>query len=306
MTVSGNVVLTGASGFIGSHLRSRLAKLPHVRLVLIGRRPPGQLRSNELFIERDLESLDATAFQRYGIESLAAVFHFGAFTPKNAAQADDAQSIFGANVCGTRRLLEALPCDPDVFVFASTLDVYGRTESRLTERSQLEPISLYGASKLYGEYDVRAHCKRRNIRCAVLRFGHIYGPGEGAYEKLIPKTIALLLCGERPMLAGDGSATRDFLYVGDAVEATMRAAFACDRSIDAVNIVSGTSRTLRETVEALKRATRSSAEIRYTDAAAGASVAFDNRFMQQTLGSWEFESFEGGIEKEVADARRSR
>src|SRR6202035_2606128 len=125
------------------------------------------------------------------------------------------------------------------------------TEGAISEATALGPTTLYAASKLYCEQLVRSHAKANAYSCAVLRYGHIYGPGEAAYEKAIPAFIRGLLAGNTPSLLGDGSALRDFLYVGDAVEATLRAADCSDRIVGPINVVRGASVSILEIVRVL-------------------------------------------------------
>jgi UDP-glucose 4-epimerase len=109
---------------------------------------------------------------------------------------------------------------------------------------------------------------------AILRYGHIFGPGEEAYEKLIPRTIRQLMQGEPPVLYGDGSAERDFLYMDDAVEATLQAAIFNVRELDPVNIVRGESSPVFKIVEMLTAITKFQGNIRYmTDKLGGTSFA---------------------------------
>src|SRR3546814_5345856 len=96
-------------------------------------------------------------------------------------------------------LLESLPSRPATFVIFSTIDVYAPVDSGcLTEASPVDPPSLYGASKFFCEKLVAAYAMDHGYDHAILRIGHTYGPGEDAYEKLIPQAIRALLEGKAP------------------------------------------------------------------------------------------------------------
>jgi nucleoside-diphosphate-sugar epimerase len=220
---------------------------------LLSRNPPSVLREGETWITVALDQLTSKIWQREGVGRFDIVFHLGAFTPKRSGNEESVAEIYESNLLGTRALLESMRDAPKKIIFASTLDVYAPQQNGyvLTERSPLLPATIYGASKLFCEHLVRAFAQRRGFGCAILRYGHIYGPGEEAYFKLIPATIQTLLRNEGPIVYGDGSSLRDFLYVEDAVEATLRAGTSEVDTSEAVNIVSGNSTSIREVVETL-------------------------------------------------------
>jgi nucleoside-diphosphate-sugar epimerase len=137
-----------------------------------------------------------------------------------------------------------------------------------------------------------------------LRYGHIYGPGEERYEKLIPTVIRNLLANQSPVIYGDGSALRDYLYVGDAVEATIKAALVAG-DVGPLNIVRGDSVSLKETVQMLIRLSGSDQKIEWRlDKPNGPSLRFDNRLMTNLLGSGSMVSLEDGLTAEVGAFRR--
>jgi nucleoside-diphosphate-sugar epimerase len=301
-----SILVTGASGFIGAHLVDRLRQISDARLVLLSRRArPGDGRAGETWISAPLAGLTEGTWRAAGFEGIDVVFHLGAFTPKAASQADDVACVFEDNLIGTRALLESLPAPPGRFVYASTLDVYAppREGEVLDESSRLGPSGLYGASKLFCEQFVEGWGRRVGCGAVVLRYGHIYGPGESAYRKLIPQAIRGLLRGEPPVLHGGGRAERDYLYVGDAVEATLRAA-AGPPDLGPVNIVSGRSRPIREIVALLARLTGYDGPIESRDGdVPGRSLRWDPSRMRARLGEWPLVPLEDGLWREVEAMR---
>jgi len=308
--LSGKIILlTGGTGFIGSHLAARLRQISDVKLVLLSRRTMHGTSENFIPVNSSLKELTRDTWLNHNIEKIDIVFHLGAFTPKRGSEGDCIEPIYNDNLIGTRALLESLPGVPERIVFASTLDVYAPPPENavLTEQSPLQPSSLYGASKLFCENLVRTYARQHGCGYAILRYGHIYGPGEGAYAKVIPLAIKSLLRNESPVLFGDGSVKRDFLFVTDAVEATVRAALTNNRALDPVNIVRGESRTIREYVETLCRLIGFSGEITYqADKPAGRSVKFNNDKMAETLGCWKTVELEEGLRQEIEYFRNAR
>ena len=280
------VLLTGATGFIGQHLLGRLRMDPSTKLVLISRNQPFRIREGETWLTVALDQLSKNALQEEGVDQVDVVFHLGAFTPKTLGAGDKVDEVYQSNLLGTRALLEALPNVPKKVIVASTLDVYAQAQDGdlLTESSPLSPSTLYGASKLFCEHLVEAFARQHNCGYAILRYGHIYGPGEKAYSKLIPIAIQKFLQKETPVVYGNGSALRDFLFVEDAVEATLRAAVVGVERIEPVNIVSGNSVPIREIVKMLAALCGYTGDITYLlDRPAGRSFQFSRDRMDKLI-----------------------
>jgi nucleoside-diphosphate-sugar epimerase len=296
------ILLTGATGFIGRYLLDRLRRIPNARLVCLSRNLPRNLREGETWVTTALDQLVPETWHHQGVHAIDVVYHLGAFTPKTSSGGDMVDEIYRSNLLGTRALLESLPCVPKKVILASTLDVYAPTsnEQLLTESSPLSPSTLYGASKLFCEHLVQAFARQHGCGYAILRYGHIYGPGEGSYSKLIPVAIQALLRNESPTIYGDGSSERDFLFVEDAVEATARAANIEVEKIDPVNIVSGKSKSVREIVEILTTLCAYRQQAKYLlDKPAGRSFRFCNNRMAELFGSWEMVPLQVGLGLEV-------
>lgn len=305
--LEGKVILvTGANGFIGSHLVARLSEISEVKLLLLSRLARQSRANNMVWLEGAMEELTPQFWCSRGINHIDYVFHLGAFTPKTSAEANRIDRIVDDNISGTRALLQSLPGKPEKFVFSSTLDVYAQPKDGevLTEGSKVSPGALYGASKLFCESLVSAWAAECGCCCSILRYGHIYGPGEELYGKLIPLTILNLLAGQAPVIYGDGGALRDYLYVADAVEATLRAALV-EGNIGPVNIVRGESVTLKEIVRLLIRLVGSDLEIEFlSEKPNGTSLRFDNGQMSMLLGEWSKTALEEGLAAEIDAFRR--
>ena len=244
-------LVTGAAGFIGSHLAERLLALGQTVVGLdnfaTGKRenlPPG-IR----FIEGDIRSLDACERACQGVD---VVLHQAALgsVPRSV---DDPIASTQANVAGFLNMLVAAR-DAGVgrFVYASSSAVYGDHPAL----PKVEPVtgramSPYGLTKQVNELyaDVFALCY--GYPAIGLRYFNVFGPRQdpnGAYASVIPAWIGALLRGQVPFINGDGAAARDFCHVDNVVQANLLAATVEDPAAlgQAYNIALGDQTSLVE------------------------------------------------------------
>lgn len=291
------ILLTGGSGFIGSHLRMRLQQLHSVRIVCLSSQGL-QATSNEEVVPLRLGELNARVWTRLGISQFDVVYHIGAFTPKCQAAANNYVQITDANIAGTVSLLQSLERPPKRLVFASTLDVYGHSGLPISEETVARPCSLYGWSKLFCEQVLRADARSRGYELNILRYGHVYGPGEAAYKKLIPTLIRNALDGIALNIYCDGTTKRDFIFVRDAVEATFQAGMSASCWPILVNVVRGESITIKEVAELISKIA-GPVPVYYQSGGTSPSTVFDNQLLASLLERPLFTSFEAGIAEEV-------
>lgn len=236
------LLLTGASGFIGTHL------LPTIRdahdVVTLGRRavPPLPHVPLDLCVPGDAPSLPP----------VDQVIHLAALTKKTHEPIRDAQAFHRVNVQGTGRLLRFLESSPvSHVVYVSTCDVYAASAGAIAEDSPTRGDNAYSRSKLEAEALVSLWCEQRGIPCAIVRLGNIYGPGDDSYGKLIPVAIRKALAGEPIPVHGTGRALRDVLYVSDVAQAI--ALVARRQASGVFNAVSGSATTVRRICELVDR-----------------------------------------------------
>jgi nucleoside-diphosphate-sugar epimerase len=226
-------LVTGAAGFIGSQLCTRLLRDGHHVAGLDAFIPyyPRPLKEPNLaplrhhaafrFHALDLRSdpLDPA------LEGVEVVFHLAAM-PGLARSWTDFDLYESCNVTGTQRLLDAVRRLPGLrrFLYASTSSVYGRFASG-DESLPTRPISPYGVTKLAAENLCRAHAEELGLPLVVLRYFSVYGPGQRP-DMGYHRFIRALLAGEPVTVCGDGLQVRGNTYIDDCVEATVRAAEA--------------------------------------------------------------------------------
>lgn len=165
---------------------------------------------------------------------------------------EDPRSDCYANVLGTFNYLEAAKNNNvERFVFASSGAPAGEVEPPIHEELPPHPVSPYGASKLAGEGYCSAYFKSFGVKTVALRFGNVYGPGSVHKGSVVAKFIKLAMGGEPLEIFGDGSQTRDFIYIDDLIQALYLAATKSDVGGETFQIASSRETTVGEMTEKL-------------------------------------------------------
>jgi len=305
-------LVTGASGFVGRRLViTLLGRFPKAKVVAQYRHASRAISDRRVIpLVAGLAGMPEALNRSPDLpERFDGVFHLAARIPKSTRD-DPPEETARANILGTIHLLEAVSGRSNHIVFSSTVDVYAplaRGET-LRETSPLGPGTHYAASKLFGEILFRNWAPTGNERAAVVRLGHIYGPGEGAYRKLIPETIRRLLAGEPALLFGDGMECRDFLYVEDAANGLIAAWETLKRGpVGPVNLASGFAITVREAIEIIcEEAGRPGFIEQHAGHAVPRSLQFDLSMAKKALNFNATTHFRDGIRKEIEWFQRTQ
>ncbi len=222
-------LITGGCGFIGRNLAKNIQGESGHRIRIIDNLSVGTLDdlgracslSDIEFIEGDI--LDAAQMIEVA-RDMDVIVHLAANTGVAPSVADP-RSDFLTNVIGTFNCLEAARSNHvKRFVFASSGAPVGECKPPINERIPACPVSPYGASKLAGEGYCSAFFRSFGIETIALRFGNVYGEYSGHKESVVAKFIKNLMDSHPLEIYGDGSQTRDFIYVGDLVQAIRSAA----------------------------------------------------------------------------------
>ena len=241
MVSSSKVAITGGAGFVGSHLCEALAehghdvtildnlssgtmdnlqealKLPSVKLVVGDCKNPTDIRD--------------------AVSEADVVYHFAA-NPELRLELADPVTCFRENLYATHILLEAIKqADVNTIVFASTSTVYGDAKIIPTPEnySPLEPISIYGASKLASEALITSYCHTYKKKAVILRLANIVGPRSrhGVINDFItklrrnPKQLEIL---------GDGHQTKSYLHIDDCINAILKACETAKETVEIFNV----------------------------------------------------------------------
>ena len=253
------ILVTGAAGFIGSHVVEELA----------GEQGDGRERHEILAVDDfsagRVERAGGITVQRLDVTRPGEVGEaFRAFRPEAvihlAAQVSVERSLerpdhdVDVNVYGTLNVLRAAArAGTRRVVFASSAAVYGNPRRLPVDESHpLEPLSVYGRSKLMAEWLVQEYARGRGFEYVILRLGNVYGPRQRPETgPVVARFFLDALAGRGPVIHGDGLQTRDFVYVRDVARA-FRRALAGPANLVA-NIAGGTATAIRDLAERVCR-----------------------------------------------------
>ncbi len=271
-------LVTGALGFIGSHLTDRLLREGY-KVIAIDNLSTGKvdnlssdsLKNPNLHIHKgDIRSQDTIVTLTSGCDL---IFH-------NAAIASVSKSIenpletTNVNYIGTLNLLEAARINSvQRFVFASSAAIYGDVPNHpVSELMPSLPLSPYGVNKLASELLGHSYQHNFGLEFVALRYFNVYGTRQNplsSYAGVISLFCNAFKKQQRPVIYGDGSQSRDFVHVRDVVEANMLVAQSPQASGKAFNVATGYSTSLLEVISVLQKLTETTLEPLFKDARPG-------------------------------------
>lgn len=263
------LLITGGAGFVGRHLADYLAGLGTYQVTVFDNESLGDRSHLDLdkvrFVLGDLRDADQV---RAALEGQDAVVHLAADTRVMDSIADPAHN-FDNNVIGTFNLLQACREHGVGRVVAASTGgaIMGEVPPPVHEDMSPRPTSPYGASKLMMEGYLSAFSESYGVSGCALRFSNIYGPRSFHKGSVVAHFYKRVLSGEPLVVYGDGSQTRDYLYVGDLVEA-IRAAVESDVT-GPYQLGSGKPTSLNTLIDGMREATGRDLEVVYEDFRAG-------------------------------------
>ena len=220
------VLVTGGAGFIGSHLVDELVK-EGFEVTVLDNFSTGRIENIRHHLEKEkIRFIKGDVRDRRDVEEalegVDAVFHLAAITSVPYS-IKHPEITYEVNVNGTKNLLEAcLHKDIERLIYLSTCAVYGEPEYLpIDEKHPTNPISPYAWSKLKAEESCMRFYAAHGLEAVVLRPFNVYGSRQrnDYYGGVVARFIEHIRCGEPPVIYGDGTQTRDFIYVDDAVRA---------------------------------------------------------------------------------------
>ncbi len=220
-----NVLITGAAGFVGRHMTGALLRKGFKVRILDNFSSSSKAVLKPYAAEIQLVEGDIRNIRhvKKALSGIDAVFHFAAIRSV-VKSVENPFLSHEVNTTGTLLLLdEAKKAGVRHFIFTSTSAVYGSAISHSQkEGGNLKPISPYGMAKLLAEHYVRYYFEEKGLPATSVRIFNVYGPRqnpESKYSLAVPGLLSKILKGKRPIIDGTGEQARDFIYIGDVVEA---------------------------------------------------------------------------------------
>ena len=221
------MLVTGGAGFIGSHIVDELITQGH-KVAVVDDLSEGSLQNlnpeARLF---DVSINDASALEEAFAEVRPEV------VSHHAAQISVRNSMYDptrdakVNIIGSLNLLQAaVKHDVERFIFASTSAVYSKPQQLpMSESHPMMPESVYGVSKLSVENFIRLYSATYGIKHKIFRYGNVFGPRQNPHGEagVVAIFAGQFLRGEQPTIFGDGTKTRDYVFVSDVVSASIAA-----------------------------------------------------------------------------------
>jgi len=312
------ILVTGGTGFLGSHAVKRLADMSEIEYIVI---PTTKIRSKTSLdilnicsdklrlINGDIRDYDFVqrVFNEYEFDTL---LHLGALSEVRKCQSN-AKLAYDTNIGGTVNLLEAarLFGDLKAIVVSSSDKAYGRCDLPYTEDDPLDGKGVYEASKSCQDLIARSYFYNYGLPVAVIRCANIYGGADVNFSRIVPNTIRLILNGEPPMIwAGAENFIREFLYVEDAADACL----AIIKNIEvaqgnAYNVGSGENITIGELVAKILEKFPTELKIEYRERSFPEinNQYTDSSKIKRDVGWFAKTSLDEGLNKTIAQYKRT-
>jgi UDP-glucose 4-epimerase len=244
-------LVTGGTGFVGSHLVTKLVKENH-SVIVIDNLYSSKLENLSSVIDRiQFNKLDILEYEKLVNigKNIDGIFHLAALT--NVQESFEKESQYQrVNVSGTENILKLAKKNGSKVVFASSASVYGNPQKiPIMEDSPKIPLNPYGQTKLQGEILCQKYSN--DVEFIGLRYFNVYGTGQNlSYAGVITKFLENIRNRKPPVIYGDGKQTRDFIYVEDVAQANLNAMNSKKKGIF-VNIGTGIGIPITELAETI-------------------------------------------------------
>lgn len=297
-------LVTGAAGFIGAALASRLIKEGN-QVVTIDNLSTGNISNipdGVEFIEGDCGNQDV--YSNIPNDPYDAIFHI-AGQSSGEISFDDPIYDIRTNAESTLLLLKfALKNNCKRFIYASTMSVYGiKPERSVKESEDCHPESFYGIAKLASEHYLRVY-EQFGIDTTSLRLFNVYGPGQNMdnlRQGMVSIFLAQMLKDKRIHVKGSADRFRDFIHIDDVVESFFRC-LSCDASNGRViNIANGKATKVKEIIELLVSSQSNKINVKYDGGTPGDihGIYADISEMNNIFGTWNKVELQDGLEMMV-------
>jgi len=298
-------LVTGGAGFIGSNIVDELIRRNHQVVVLddLSTGNESNLSSVRSKIDLRIGSITDLATVQSAVKGADYVVHLAARTSVPRSVKDPLDTNF-VNIDGTLNVLVAAR-DAKVrrFVYAASSAAYGETPTLpKIESMQPEPISPYGVTKYVGELYGQAFGRTYGLENASIRYFNVFGPRQdptSQYSGVLSRFMLAVIQNQPPVIYGDGEQSRDFTYIDNIVDETLRACDAKDASGKVFNGGTGVRIALNQVIKLLEKITGKKIQPKYDPPRAGdiRDSQADISLAQKILGYQPIVQFEDGLKR---------
>ena len=271
-------LVTGAAGFIGSHLSAALldsgASVAGIdcftdyysRAIKEANLGNVKGRPGFSFVEAALQDVDLPAL----LTGVTHIFHLAGQAGVRKSWGGDFDVYIRDNIQATQRLLEAIARMPiQKYVYSSSSSVYGNhVPLPMREDTYLQPLSPYGVTKLAGEHLGNLYCANHGVPAVSLRYFTVYGPRQRP-DMAFQRFLTAARDGTPITMYGDGEQTRDFTYIANVVDGVLRACESAQAAGEVINVATGRRISLNELLRVMNQIVGTRLEPIYLEARVG-------------------------------------
>lgn len=298
-------LVTGGAGFIGSHIVEELTRRGHEVIVLddLSAGKEANLSGVRKKIEFRLGSITDLAVVRSACKEVDFVVHLAARTsvPRSVKDPLETNQV---NINGTLNVLVAAR-DAKVrrFVYAASSSAYGETPTQpKVETMQPSPISPYGVTKYVGELYAQVFGRVYGLENVSVRYFNVFGPRQdptSQYSGVLSRFMLAVLQGNPPLVYGNGEQSRDFTYIENVVDETLRACEAKGASGMVFNGGTGAKITLNQVLKLLEKVSGKKIQAKYDPPRTGdiRDSQADISLARKVLGYRPLVQFEEGLQR---------
>jgi nucleoside-diphosphate-sugar epimerase len=293
-------IVTGGSGFIGSHISRYLVKQNHEVIVIDDLRRGSLKNLQDIQNEINFQKINILNFEDMQkiAKNIDGIFHQAGLgsVPQSFKEPEEYHNVNAVGTENILRLAKKINCK---VVYASSSSVYGnQTKFPISEDAEKNPLNPYGESKLQAEKFAQQYA-HDNVKVIGLRYFNVFGIGQNPnYAGVIPKFIERLLDGRSPIVEGDGTQVRNFTYIDDIVRANWMA-FTSSVDHAFLNIATGITTSVNDLAKIMINLTDQNFEPEYVNSRPGdIKKSQANTNLAKKLIGWEPEfSLEDGLKK---------
>lgn len=299
------MLVTGGAGFIGSHIADRMIGLGHDVVIVddLSTGKEGYINPKAKFFKVDVTDTDSL-LKVFSDEIPEIVFHLAAQVNVRVSMVNPDKDAH-VNIMGSLNVIKgAINCDAKKFIFSSTGGaIYGEPDDLVpvSESAKEEPLSPYGLAKLTVENYIKVISGLNNLNFTILRYANVYGPrqivkGESGVIAIFTQRM---LEGKVPVIFGDGTHSRDYVYVSDVVDANVLALESGDRRT--YNIGTGVRIDVNEVYEKLEASLQSGIKPEFGDEIPGEvkHIALDYDRIRKEMGWTPKFDFDNGVKATI-------